>query len=157
MRRVLVPAGGLLSCGMQTLSWGMHVGSSSLARDRTRAPCIRSAESYPLGRQGSPFSFLDKPLTDTEYVFPKLSTFPFTLVLLHHQSLPHLTPELHFPLRNSSQELGQHGGHLPLRTPQSQPINELCLPPKQMLPPPPTFFLKISKCALEGLPWWSSG
>ena len=36
--RVLVAAGGLLSCGM-------HVGSSSRARDRTQAPCIGSAES----------------------------------------------------------------------------------------------------------------
>ena len=34
----LVAARGLLSCGM-------HVGSSSLSRDRTRAPCIGSAES----------------------------------------------------------------------------------------------------------------
>ena len=44
----------LLSCGMQTLSCGMHVGSSSLTRDQTWAPCIGSAESYPLDHQGSP-------------------------------------------------------------------------------------------------------
>ena len=44
-RWVLVAAGGLLSCGMQTLSCSMHVGSSSLTRDRTRAPCIGSTES----------------------------------------------------------------------------------------------------------------
>ena len=42
---VLVVAGGLLSCGMRTLSCGMHVGSSSLTRDQSRAPCIGSAES----------------------------------------------------------------------------------------------------------------
>ena len=41
----LVAAGGLLNCGMRTLSCGMHVGSISLARDRTWAPCIGSAES----------------------------------------------------------------------------------------------------------------
>ena len=34
-----------LSCGMWTLSCGMHVGSSSLTKDRTRAPCLGSAES----------------------------------------------------------------------------------------------------------------
>ena len=43
---VLVAAPGLLSCGMQTLSCGMHVGSSSLTRDRTPAPCIGSAKSF---------------------------------------------------------------------------------------------------------------
>ena len=31
-----------------------HVGSSSLTRDRTQAPSIGSAESYPLDHQGSP-------------------------------------------------------------------------------------------------------
>ena len=36
----LVAAGGLLSCGMQTLSCGMHVGSSSLTRDRTQTPAL---------------------------------------------------------------------------------------------------------------------
>ena len=35
---VLIAAGGLLSCGMRTLSCGMHVGSSSLTRDQTWAP-----------------------------------------------------------------------------------------------------------------------
>ena len=35
---VLGAAGGLLSCGM-------HVGSSSLTRDRTQAPCTGSVES----------------------------------------------------------------------------------------------------------------
>ena len=44
--RVLVAARWLLSCGMQTLSCGMHVGSSSLTRDRSRAPCIGSEESF---------------------------------------------------------------------------------------------------------------
>ena len=35
------------------LRYGMHLGSSSLSRDRTRAPCIGSVESYPLDHQGS--------------------------------------------------------------------------------------------------------
>ena len=52
--QVLVAAGGLLSCGIQTLSCGMHVGSSSLTRDQTQAPSIGSAESYSLHHQGSP-------------------------------------------------------------------------------------------------------
>ena len=52
--RVLVAAGGLLSCGIWTLSWGMPVGSSSLTRDWTRAACIGSVESQPLRHQGSP-------------------------------------------------------------------------------------------------------
>ena len=43
---VLVVAGGLLSCGMQTLSCNMLVGSSSLTRDRIWAPCVGSAESF---------------------------------------------------------------------------------------------------------------
>ena len=54
LHRVLVVAGGLLGCGTWTLSCGMHVGSSSLTRDWTWAPCIGSAESYPLHHQGSP-------------------------------------------------------------------------------------------------------
>ena len=40
LRRVWVAAGGLLSCGMRTLSCGMHVGSSSLTRDQTWAPAL---------------------------------------------------------------------------------------------------------------------
>ena len=55
---VFVAARGLLSCGMQTLSCGMHVGSSSLTRDQTWAPCIGSMESYPLHHQGSPYRCL---------------------------------------------------------------------------------------------------
>ena len=43
-------AGGLLSCGM-------HVGSSSLTRNRTWPPSIGSTESYPLDHQGSPSFF----------------------------------------------------------------------------------------------------
>ena len=39
---------------MQTLSCGMHVGSSSLPRDQTRGPCIGSTEPQPLDHQGSP-------------------------------------------------------------------------------------------------------
>ena len=44
-----------LHCGMRTLSCGMHVGFSFPTRGRTRAPCIGSAESYPLDHQGSPW------------------------------------------------------------------------------------------------------
>ena len=51
----LVVAHQLRSCGMRTPSCSMHVGSSSLTRDPTRAPCIGSAESYPLHHQGSPW------------------------------------------------------------------------------------------------------
>ena len=39
---------------MWTRSCGTHVGSSSLTRYRTQAPCIGSVESYPLCHQGSP-------------------------------------------------------------------------------------------------------
>ena len=38
----------------------MYVGSSSLTRDRTQAPCIGSMESYPLCHQGSPPSYFFK-------------------------------------------------------------------------------------------------
>ena len=50
----LVVALRILSCGMRTLSCSMHMGSSSLTRDRTWAPSTGSAESYPLRHQGSP-------------------------------------------------------------------------------------------------------
>ena len=40
---------------MLTLSCSMYVGSSSLTRDRTLAPCIGSMESYALDHQESPF------------------------------------------------------------------------------------------------------
>ena len=36
----------------------MHVGSSSLTRDRTQVPCIGSVESYPLRHQGSSLSII---------------------------------------------------------------------------------------------------
>ena len=42
-----------MACGI--FSRGMRARSSSLTRDRSRAPCIGSAESYPLDHQGSPF------------------------------------------------------------------------------------------------------
>ena len=51
--RIFVSAWGIFSCSMWTLSYDMHAGSSSLTRDRTRAPCIGSVESYPLDHQGS--------------------------------------------------------------------------------------------------------
>ena len=50
----LLSCGSLFSCGMRTLSCSMHVGSSPLTRDRTRALCIGSTESYPLCHQRSP-------------------------------------------------------------------------------------------------------
>ena len=40
---------------------------SSLTRDRTSAPCIRSAASYPLGHQGSP-SDASSQLSETQTV-----------------------------------------------------------------------------------------
>ena len=49
----LVVTRQLLSCSMQAPSYGMHVESSSLTRDRTWTPCIGSAESYTLRHQGS--------------------------------------------------------------------------------------------------------
>ena len=45
LNRVLVVAGRLLSCSMQTLSCGIHVGSSSLTRDQTQAPYTGGMES----------------------------------------------------------------------------------------------------------------
>ena len=35
-----------------------HQVSSSLTRNQTQDPCIGSTESYPLGHQGSPYTFL---------------------------------------------------------------------------------------------------
>ena len=55
LHQILVEAPGLPSCGMRTLSCSMHVGSSSLTRDWTQAPCIGSTESCPLCHQGSPY------------------------------------------------------------------------------------------------------
>ena len=42
------------SCGIQTLKKMQCVGSSSLTRDWTWAPCIGSTESSPLDHQGGP-------------------------------------------------------------------------------------------------------
>ena len=39
---------------MWDLRCGMHVASSSLTRDPTQVPCIRSTESYLPDHQGSP-------------------------------------------------------------------------------------------------------
>ena len=47
----------LLAVACRLLSCGMHVGSSSPTRDRTRAPCTGRAESYPLDHQGSPLTY----------------------------------------------------------------------------------------------------
>ena len=54
-------AGPGLSCGMWDLqsSW-QHVGSCSLTRDQTQAPCTGSVESQPLDHQGSPLTELLK-------------------------------------------------------------------------------------------------
>ena len=81
----LVAARWLLSCGMQTLSCGMHVGSSSLTRDWTRAPCIGSSESQPLHHLGSPYDEIFKPL------FTIIKNIYDTWILLettHFPSLP---------------------------------------------------------------------
>ena len=66
-----------LSCGMQTLSCGTHAGSSSLTRDRTRAPCTGSAESYPLDHQRSPnilflFIYLLTNFSIHQWIFPAM-------------------------------------------------------------------------------------
>ena len=42
-----------LSCSRQDLQW-QHVGSSSLTRDQTQAPCTGSREPQPLDHKGSP-------------------------------------------------------------------------------------------------------
>ena len=65
----LVAARGLLSCGMRTLSCGMHVGSSSLTRDQTWTPCIGSVESHPLCHQGSPWCFHFLQINTQEWNF----------------------------------------------------------------------------------------
>ena len=67
LHQVLVAAGRPLSCGSRTLSCGTHVGSSSLSRDRTWAPCIATVESYPLCHQGSPLTC--KSLIHFEFIF----------------------------------------------------------------------------------------
>ena len=84
-----------LSCSMRTIKlW--HVGSSSLTRDGTWAPCIRSKESYPLDHQGSPCQFFNtanffktSPLTLVE----KLACDPNNVLLLH-------LPGLNFPSKH---------------------------------------------------------
>ena len=81
MCQVLVAAGGLLSCSMQTLSCSMHVGPSSLTRDRTQAPCIGSMEPYPLCHQGSPkpnFKYQDEGLLSCAH------SISLTIFLLPH-------------------------------------------------------------------------
>ena len=44
---------GYFSCGLWDL-YLWHVGSGSLTRDRTQAPCIGSMEFKPLDHEGSP-------------------------------------------------------------------------------------------------------
>ena len=54
LHQVLAAAGGLLRGAVQTLGCGTHVGSGSLTRDQTPAPCVGSVESQPLCHQKSP-------------------------------------------------------------------------------------------------------
>ena len=57
LHRVLFVAGGLLSCGMKTLSCSMHVGSSFLTRDRPQAPCIGNSQFNHCTTRGVPGIF----------------------------------------------------------------------------------------------------
>ena len=71
----------------------MHVGSSSPTRDRTRALCIGSSESYPLGHQGSPTSTL---LCSHHTIFPRtLSSSQTETVPIRHPSPPPAPDSLH--------------------------------------------------------------
>ena len=54
---LLVAACGLLVAVCEIFSCGRHEGCSSQTRDRTQAPCIGSAEYYPLDYQGSPIIY----------------------------------------------------------------------------------------------------
>ena len=54
-------------------SGGMHAGSSSPTRDRTQGPCNGSAESYPLGHQGSPLLYF--------FFFPPINLFIYLAAL----------------------------------------------------------------------------
>ena len=103
-RGIFVAACGIFSCGMRTFSCGMRtlscsmqVGSSSPTRDRTWAPCIGSAESYPLDHQQSPSywifcSLLLKPKPGSHpwfLAFSHLSvTSSLSTSLLHHSHPP---------------------------------------------------------------------
>ena len=58
LRQVLVAACRLFGCGM-------YAGSHSLTRDRTQAPCIGAAESYPLDHQGCP----ERAILNNSYPF----------------------------------------------------------------------------------------
>ena len=80
---LLVVACGLLSCGMWTLSCGMHVGSSSPTRGGTRPPCIGSVESYPLDHQGSPRSFFLKQSTLWLLIFHRFFSLEMLKKIYH--------------------------------------------------------------------------
>ena len=64
-----------------------HVRSSSLTRDQTWAPCIRSAESQPLDHQGSPSNsvlivtsgFLSSHFSDKHKYFSPEKPFFYTI------------------------------------------------------------------------------
>ena len=56
-----------LDCSVQGLYLWL-VGSSSLTRNQTQAPCIGRAESQPLGHQGSPQIYI---LSDLESDFKR--------------------------------------------------------------------------------------
>ena len=55
LRQVLVATLGIFVAACGLLSCSMHVGSNSPTGVQTQAPCIRSAESYPLDHQGRPW------------------------------------------------------------------------------------------------------
>ena len=95
----LVAAHGLLSCGMQTLSRSMHLGSSSLTRDRTRARCIGSSESYTLRHQGSPCRSFLVTCKSPEYIWTAVVLTEFILVIQSQQILiGHILCTAHFAL-----------------------------------------------------------
>ena len=54
---------GVLVNGMQTPSCGMHVGSSSLTRDRTRGPLHWECEVLSTTPPGKSFFFSSKPFS----------------------------------------------------------------------------------------------
>ena len=62
--RIFIAVWGIFSCGIWELQlWHVnsqlqHVGSSSLARDQARGPCIGSAEPQPLDHEGNLILFV---------------------------------------------------------------------------------------------------
>ena len=85
----------LLSCSKQTLSCGMHVGSSSPTRDQTQAPSIGSVESYPMDHQESPPSPRLYPSLPTR-LFLQITSRP--TLSLKPQSIPFCIPIVLFTM-----------------------------------------------------------